>query len=197
MSESDPDSLRHRLRSDTRTAHETLDGIVVNLHLANFQDLSVFLRAHCRALTSLDLSFCGQHNLVSHQLSTVQSDIQRLQITPSRPFRGGSVTGNLDPDGVTYVIAGSHLGGKILAKQLALSEDPRVLPLQLFNDDRVALTWTNLVARLRTKPACGVPANRMVNSALTCFDVYSAAFQTEINLAKTCAQHKYEGIGGS
>lgn len=169
-------TLRSRLREDTRVSHEDLDSFVMGLDLACYQDLCVFVRAHALAFAVLDEAFKGEHPLVAERLLSTSRDLEDLKAHPPA-LQGLDISRPLDPVGITYVIAGAHLGGKVLSTRVAASTDPRIGPLRLFEAGDLPAIWSDLVTALKKRPAEGVEADRIVMSALDCFGVFRTAFE--------------------
>lgn len=147
--------------------------------LACYDDLSNFVRAQACALAALDRAVKGAHDLISSQLARALEDLRRLGTQPAQS-RIPVNAERLEETGITYVIAGAHLGAKTLARHVASSDDPRVRPLKLFQNDALPAAWQELVAALKCRPAYGAQSDRVVVSALECFSAFRAAFETHM-----------------
>ena len=107
------DPLRARLRAETRPEHEALDAAFGALDLSEPRDYATFLRAHHAASTLIEPLIAPAPGRVA----ALVSDIGQI---------GGEVTcgfaypalQNAHPLGLAYVVAGSHLGAKVLRKRV-------------------------------------------------------------------------------
>ncbi len=74
--------------------------------------------------------------------------------------------------GVGYVLGGSHLGNRLLARDW-------VGQSALLSDERLGEHWRDLLPALREHAARGERADRVLDAALTTFAVFEAAFSRQ------------------
>lgn len=150
----------HRaLRDATRPAHEAVDGVFAGFDLADRAGYARFLAAHGDALhpweTALDAA--GAQRIVAdwparrrgHLLAQDLADLGaalpletgalRVDGDPAR----ASETDDAGVAGMLYVIEGSRLGGRFLARQL-----PSEFPRAYLDADQPHGNWGFLLARI-------------------------------------------------
>lgn len=110
--------LRARLREDTRPEHDRLDALYGQLDLSVRDDYLLFLQAHHAA-----------HSVVEPLIQpaparqqALAADIRALGAVPLAGF-AASYTRHAHPLGLSYVVAGSFLGGQVLRKAWELSRN--------------------------------------------------------------------------
>ena len=103
--------LRRRLREETRAEHDRLDAAFGALDLSDTADYGVFLLAHHAA-----------HDLIEPRirpapprLDALRRDLDILGLTPVSGFTHPSLD-SAHPAGLSYVVAGSYLGGQVLKR---------------------------------------------------------------------------------
>ena len=173
-------SLRNRLRQDTRKAHEMLDNAVGALDLSKYQDFCIYAQAHYAAYDYLHRKTKHQNGLMSHRRALALAD---LYVLGKKPKDLDMVTpqNEWNSDGLTYVIAGSHLGSKLLAKQWKMSTDTRVTSAhRLLTDHKLMDCWKMQIDKLSKMPASGSVADHAIDSAIACFAVFENAFNDAI-----------------
>jgi len=180
-------SLRTRLREETRAAHLRLDEIAKDLDLAHYADVSIFAVAHHAAYSALDKAFQGDFALTRLRLDKATQDIHALGL-PTTGLAIADIPSAMSELGVTYVIAGSHLGAKVLTKQWSKTRDPRVnAASHLLRDEVLEREWAAVLTTLKSLPATGRGADDVVAGAIACFDLFRAAF----NAARTMRTPDY------
>lgn len=180
-------SLRQRLREDTRAAHEQIDEKFGSLDLTTCTGLSSFLEAHIVAYAAIDVWCPALRDVIDHRMTLLEEDLSVLKTGLDQPV--------LDPisaapheTGIRYVILGSQLGARLLRRQWAKSDDPDVLGAGRFlNSDDQADLWKTFVSELSAAPANGDVADDIIASANTTFDVFFKAFElTQRKLQDAC-----------
>lgn len=161
-------TLRHRLRADTRAAHDRLDRMAAGFDLSQRAGYGRFIRGH--ALATADLLGQGAElGLLRHRLALANGDLSAMGMAPV-PARPDTPPGDGAPSlGLRYVIAGSHLGARGLVQAGR--------PSALLTDPALADHWAALVAVLKARPATGAAADQVVAQARGVFDSYACAFR--------------------
>ncbi|GLQ21862.1 biliverdin-producing heme oxygenase [Algimonas porphyrae] len=176
-------SLRMRLRTETRAAHEQLDHIADGLDLTMRRDYIRFLLAHRRAYAALHAARIGLTDLLARRISQVDQDLAHFDIDAT-----ADATEDLpiDPDiemiGLSYVILGSHLGAVQIAKQVGRSDDLSLrAATTMLTDQTLAPLWRDFVQASRNLPDTGADADRIILSATHTFSLFEAAFRSVID----------------
>lgn len=185
-------SVRQLLRTATRSDHEAVDDAFSELDLTRAADLAVFLGAHLTALRELEPFFEGllPETPWPSRVPLLLADLEALG-APTVDDRGAgsprllSETASADLEsrsarlGAAYVVAGSHLGLRVLRRTWAESEDERVLAADRFlQDESVAGYWQALLPRLEE---CGNDAQRLaaVSGARLAFSRFAEGLAQE------------------
>jgi heme oxygenase (biliverdin-IX-beta and delta-forming) len=158
------------LRQETRLAHEAIElRLNLDFRLANrarYGDLLAGFRGFYAPLESALLEVTGWDVLtppldpnVRRRVQLIDQDLAQLHSSPlavpytsvSRVFEPGSMAGAL---GCLYVLEGSALGGRIVARQAAarLGHDLPVAFLTSAGCDDLGVRWRSLQATLDTVP---------------------------------------------
>ncbi|MEM1375143.1 MAG: biliverdin-producing heme oxygenase [Pseudomonadota bacterium] len=169
--------LRWDLRAETRPAHERLDRKVSTLDIAGHDGLVAFLVGNAlahRALAEFDEAFEGH---MRRRLTLLHADMEALSIAmPDATLRVQAPDFDSGP-GFRYVIAGSAMGGKILARRHAASGDPRVQAAGRFlRDDSLSDFWRDVQGELGAVPRSDTVRASVVAGAVACFGLFEAAF---------------------
>ena len=181
---SPPPTLRHRLRTDTRDAHECIDQIAGALDLSDYRDFCVFMLGNAMAYADLLAQTCIQTDLLTHRLDLANHDLASLALKPVS-IVSSSHRPVMNELGLTYVIAGSYLGAKHLNKTRLSSCDRRVLAAsRSLADTALPNLWRGLVKDLSAKTSLGLEADQAVASAGKCFNIFADAFQRAKRLNK-------------
>ncbi len=110
------------------------------------------------------------------QLSLVTADLNALRLN-TEPFSSSLVNDDLHPLGLTYVIAGSHFGNKLLLQKWATASDPCVLLAGRFlSSTAMKDYWRYFAEYLRTTLFTLTDQQRIIESAKTCFGVFEEAY---------------------
>ncbi|MGJ8573031.1 MAG: biliverdin-producing heme oxygenase [Hoeflea sp.] len=176
------DNLRVRLKSDTVTAHDRVDAIMAGFDLTVPSGLARFLRIHYIALqqTMPKLRQSGHGFEVLPAL--IEADLSALGhgSGDAAPLSEQQLDG--DALGYAYVVAGSHMGSKILNKRRLRSSDENVLRAgRYLVRENADLTWRSLTEQLHKLDAHGEAQDLIVAGALACFRCFENAAMTEGN----------------
>ncbi|MEP3435713.1 MAG: biliverdin-producing heme oxygenase [Hoeflea sp.] len=175
-------NLRTRLKSDTVSAHNRVDAVMSGYDLTMACGLARFLQIHQTALQQTMPMLRQSGHDFEPLPALIEADLAALGHKPvsAPPLPGGQLDG--DPLGYAYVVAGSHMGSKILNKRRLRSSDANVLRAgrYLIRED-AGLTWRSLMAQLEGLEAKGEAQDLVVAGALTCFRCFENAALTEGN----------------
>ena len=164
---------RKALRDGTAEAHDRVDAAFAGFDLTDRAGYAAFLRAHAEVLLPLEdaLDAAGAERIIADWPERRRSALLKEDLAflppPRHPREGGhpdsqaapSATLNprlrgdddwgLDNDaaiaGALYVIEGSRLGGRFLARQL-----PHGFPREFLDANQEPARWRNLLDRLET-----------------------------------------------
>ena len=167
-------NLRLALRFGTRAAHDRVDAAAGALDLSQPDDRARFLRAHHCAYQTLRAADAEPSALIAHRLACAHADLLALGVPANAaalPCDAPALHGAAGALGVGYVLAGSHLGNRQLARTWP-GEPPRLLV-----DPRLAAHWPELLTRLRAKPGGDARAQEVLAAARATFAVFEAAFR--------------------
>lgn len=144
----------HRaLRERTSEAHERVDSAFGGYELSDRSSYAAMLRAHLEALMPYEASLTGwqgQSALLAdweerRRLPALLDDLEALDARPS--ILGALDTSEALPDaqiaGILYVLEGSRLGGKFLARQL-----PPEFPHRYLDADQPSGNWRKLLEKI-------------------------------------------------
>lgn len=172
-------TLRDILRERTREAHGRVDALYGRLVLADRDGLSQFLTAHYLALKPVEAAIgarAAHDDLPPVLAPLVRRDLEALGMpVPGAPEF--EMLEHADPDGLSYVVAGSHLGARVLRRQWARSDDGDVRAAgRYLSSDAMAAFWPGFVERLNARPTTLDIAERVVGGAVAAFSVFERAF---------------------
>jgi len=111
----DAGRIRQALRAATMESHQRVDDLFSHFSLASAPDYRAFLRAHARALATLEP--VAQPD--SPRLSLMAQDLAALGEAMPAPLPMPSTGGDGFRWGLLYALEGSRLGGAMLARQVA------------------------------------------------------------------------------
>ena len=169
--------LHSYLKSGTYQAHKALDAELIGYDLTDRFELSQYLCVHYLARTSLSeiMSFHNQKSSNQKMLNDIALDLKILEVEPPllKVNLGKAISHSL---GLTYVLAGSSLGSKVLYKQWTLSSDDRVKRAGHFmKSSKDSSDWKTFLARLDTLMLTRPEIEHVVASANCVFEIYQAA----------------------
>lgn len=190
-------SVRTLLRKQTRQAHERVDALFSQLCLAERQDYIRFLSSHCMAYEILESLF--ETKLAADirppsMAPLLESDLHRLGVAEA-----GTVpwfpTGDLNPLGAAYVVAGSHLGNKTLRAQWQATKDPQVSAAGGYLTSSVmAMYWPSLLRRLATERPSEEELVDIICGANAAFSVFERCLASVLNEPATSERPNIETL---
>ena len=170
------ETLRSRLREETRPAHDAVDALFARCDLCTYSGLRIFLASHRDALTAF-LWACPDPDLIPRiddALADLASDLRALEgccpaILIAAPIQDDALA-------QAYLWHGSRLGTQVLARrfQSAWAGSPPDAGRYL-NHAPDPAAWRDLSERLTALPARGVAADRTVAAAIAWFALFAAA----------------------
>ena len=172
------DGTRFALRTATAACHARVDERFGRLDLSRPEGLGIFLAANHVALGVIEPALRRAEGLPSlpSRLSAIEADLGAL----GRDVPAG-MDGTLDGHdllGVAYVVGGSALGGRLLARRRAASSDPAVRRAGRFMDDpRMMPYWASIQGSLRSVGPGDARFARLLAAADATFGIYEAALR--------------------
>lgn len=180
-------AIRWALRQDTAAAHAAIEQLYETLDLSSRPGLTVFLAAHAAAFRAivgaLDATVPAElADRVAAMIALIEADLATLDVT-RHPQGLPAPSPVADPLGLVYVVAGSRLGARILARRAAASPDPAVRGacgyLAAAQSDGL---WPAFVAHLEDRALPPRDQARVIAGAHAGF----ACFESAYHLAKDC-----------
>lgn len=174
--------LRARLRAATAPFHERVDAAFANFSFAQPGGYARFLRAHGRVLGSMEVAL--EQAGITGLLDDWPARVRRHALLVDLATLGSSPPISLPPPelpdiascwGAAYVLEGSRLGGRVLARQLH-QLDPTAPTRYLAHGD-VAKLWPSFLTRLEAAPSSSWPA--MLAAAEAVFELFTRAATLE------------------
>ena len=169
------------LRRETALWHKAVEDAFAGLDLARRADLALFLQAQAQAVFAIEreLDLGGIDRLLPdwptrRRSDAMKADLQQLGLAPpplsSLSGRFADLGHQL---GALYVLEGSRLGGRLLARHVAASPDPAVARVTTFLRHVVHPgAWAGFLVILNATPA---PVSAIVQGAVEAFRLYHAA----------------------
>jgi heme oxygenase (biliverdin-IX-beta and delta-forming) len=142
------------LRAATAEAHERVDAAFAGFDLADRESYARFLQAHAEVVWPLEATVPGEQLTPDWEArkrgALIREDLAFLrdvapQDTPAMPAPAPTDWDLASLAGTLYVLEGSRLGGKFLARQL-----PPDFPRAYLDSDQPAEKWRNLLDRIDT-----------------------------------------------
>lgn len=172
--------LREILRARTSAAHDRVDALYGRLTLANRDGLTHFLYAHAMALQAIEAAVKAAAPdsgcpLGLHRLARL--DLETLGASAPEPATFREL-GSAHPDGLIYVVAGSHLGTGVLRKRWRRSTDRVVLSAgRYLTASEMRAYWPMFLDRLRSRRPGTLESKAISASAMVAFSVFEHAFR--------------------
>ncbi len=169
-------AIRERLRVGTSASHSRLDASLIEYDLTTRAGLKAYLSVHFVARENLHRISTEPNERQSHarKLGELRDDLRVLGSAPP--------TVRLDdfairhPLGLSYVIAGSSLGSKLLYKQWLLSDDDVVGRAgQFLTSAKDSSDWVDFLKKTDTLCLSDSELDEVVASANTVFAVFENA----------------------
>ncbi|MEM9795099.1 MAG: hypothetical protein AAF919_01330 [Pseudomonadota bacterium] len=177
-------SLRERLRSGTRQAHDATDTAFARFDLTKPAGLLGFLSAHRDAFASMRaVAKPGLETSLDHALDCLTADLAVLGTTEKPTVRNGPAVDEVFAQ--KYLWLGSRLGTRMLARKWESGQDETARAAGRYltetTTDRTA--WRTLCDELEAMPGYGAEAERILAASNDWF----ALFET------TCHDHVRRG----
>lgn len=165
------------LRDATAQAHDRVDSAFAAFDLTDRDSYAAFLAAHAAALLPLEaaLDAAGAERVISdwpqrRRGALLIADLAALEADVPAPVEYRPV---LDDDaaiaGALYVVEGSRLGGRMLARGIGAN-----LPRGYLDSGQPTENWRNLLARIESLLYDDASKMRAIDAAIDVF----AAFET-------------------
>ena len=180
--------LRLLLRDKTNADHNRIDAAYSKLDLKNRSDFSVFLLSHLIAMKTLrpvlkrlpvELQFLETESIIRSDLGILGT---ASAVTTPVP-----IPKIAEPLGTAYVIAGSHLGRKLLRNQWSKSSDVIVLSAASFmKENEQNRSWQFLLSSLKEFEFKKADVENLIQSSKTTFEVFEIALRAAQSEIDTC-----------
>lgn len=177
------DRLRLRLRTATAPLHERVDAAFSSFDLGSLEGYRAFLRAHAQVLRPLEfeLEASGIETMLADwpwrsRRRQLQADLIELGDSAPCPRASAAPHGPGWCWGAVYVIEGSRLGGRVLAKRVAEANPHAPLRYLAFSD--AAPSWPAFIDQLDLH-AAACPWNDVLAGACEVFERFVQAAQTQ------------------
>ncbi|WP_051881613.1 biliverdin-producing heme oxygenase [Parvularcula oceani] len=166
--------MRDYLREGTRTAHEAVDAVFGRFDLTRREGYTAFLRAHYRGLFGLPLDPAPFGLKPLGLMELVAADLRTLGEPLPAPLPAPRFSGEAEALGAYYVVAGSRLGSRLLARQWREGADGVLLSAGRYLSDEASHdAWRDLTAFLRQEGA--MRPSSVLDGALRTFDHFHSA----------------------
>jgi heme oxygenase len=143
-------AAHRRLREATGAAHARVDALFSRFDLARRDDYAGLLAAHAEALLPVEalLDQGGAESVTGdwpqrRRAGVIQVDLDALGITVDAPETQDSVTSAAAMAGMLYVLEGSRLGGRFLARSV-----PDSWPRAYLGSHQPPHMWPELLEKL-------------------------------------------------
>ena len=169
--------LRFELRDQTQKAHKRLDAALIKHDLTTVSGLSAYLSVHYLAGKHLETITLEPdcHKDISRKISAIEADLDLLSVS-SPDWKAAPQARNCHPLGLTYVIAGSALGSKLLFKSWSSSSDANVLNAKNFMTySKDSKLWNKFLSRAEKTSPKKAELNEVIEAANHCFGIFEAA----------------------
>lgn len=177
------DTLRQRLRAATGPLHEQVDSAFSAYQLESRDGYRAFLRAHALVLGPLEIELeaAGIATMLDdwaqrarrHELQADLADLGDCVAWPE-PIAASHSPGWCW--GAVYVIEGSRLGGRVLARRVA--EANPTAPLRYLGAGQSTPSWPAFIDQLDRR-ASGYPWDDVLAGASDAFERFVRAAQTQ------------------
>jgi len=168
--------LRETLRKKTSKAHAKLDASLIIYDLKTQEGLSSYLSVHYLAresLSKMSKTFSGERANIE-KLKELRDDLKVLGVTP--PENRLKVRSLTHPLGLTYVIAGSSLGSKLLYENWLLTDDEVVgCAGKFLTSAKDSTDWLAFLNKTDKLELSTDELDRVVATANAVFEVFEAA----------------------
>lgn len=166
------------LREGTADAHARLDGLFESFDLSDRASYAAFLSAHAQALLPVEaaLDAAGAARITDDweqrkRGALVAADLAALDASiPAPPPYAHDLVDDAAIAGALYVVEGSRLGGRLLARRVAPG-----LPKRYLDPGQSAENWRVLLARIDGVLYDEGLTKRAIAAALDVFAAFEAA----------------------
>ena len=174
------------LREGTRDEHERLDALFATFALGDRDQYAAFLAAHAAALLPLEaaLDAAAAERLVPDWAErrrgpAIRADLAELGAVVPTSVAVPALSGDAAILGAIYVVEGSRLGGRFLARAVAPG-----LPKSYLDAPQAAGNWAKLLARI--DPLLYDPGDLSVaiDAARAVFASFEAAGRLQLSKAE-------------
>lgn len=178
-------TLRERLRSETRTAHDMADAVFRRFDLTDPDLLRPFLAAHRDAFGLLveHAADAEIEAMIRPALDALDADLDALG---GRPAPADLPRPPKADDGLAqrYIWLGSRLGTRMLARRWAEGTDPTVRAAgRYLSAAPASAPWRALCDELEDMSARGTRADLVVQAAKAWFAVFETAGHLQLRAA--------------
>ena len=170
-------TLRHRLKSRTDDLHEELDALLGSFDLAAAGNYRTFLQVHARIVPPVEqaLEQGGIAQILpdweSHRRTPLlEKDLAALGVSFPAPLSVPPLKGPPALLGTAYVIEGSRLGSRFLAKRVG-----DAMPANYLNAAGQQKAWPALLSALDRSDLGAPEQERAVDAARACFAMFLSA----------------------
>lgn len=171
--------LRARLRDATAPLHERVDRAFSAFALEHTEGYRHFLAAHAEVTVPLEqtLEAAGIQTLLPDwpqrcRRQALLADLQDLGAPATAVIAPGEISTPGWCWGAVYVMEGSRLGGRVLAKRVAQA-NPNA-PLRYLGQQNVAPSWPGFLEHFE-RNASGCPWNEVLEGAQSVFERFIRA----------------------
>ena len=176
-------ALRERLRTSTREAHARVDRAFLRFDLSRRDGVAAFLGVHARVLPPLEaaLEVAGAEALLPDWADRRRSvalaqDLESLGEPWPEPMPAPVFAGDAEILGGLYVLEGSRLGGAVLARRIARSDDAAARQaVRYLAHGEHRRFWPTFVPVLNGDSAALARPDRVEAAALVAFATFEAA----------------------
>ena len=167
-------NLRIYLRTETRSLHEDVDGAFAPLDLSRREDYVRFLQAHHAALAPLERARAAADwpSGLPAPLDAAPLVAADLADLGEEPGTAIELAPGFEPVGVTYVLAGSRMGNKLLRQQVHEATDGR--PTRYVDSEPLDSFGRDYLVALKSMDA-GRDAGQVLAGARCAFTMFKRA----------------------
>lgn len=181
-------TMHNFLRTNTRQWHDRVDQAFTQFDLTTLSGYGTFLKVHCRAIERCE-SDLADWNVAERfpgwmgamRMPALLADLDQLSL--SRPPPLNSLPGAASPRavsdaelvGMMYVLEGSRLGGRVLAKCVRQSSDARCRSATAYLNHDGGVSWQSFLGRLSALRFSNQQMNAALAAAIEIFGQFDRA----------------------
>ena len=173
----------HRaLREGTRGEHERLDALMGGFDLADRESYAAFLAAHAEALAPMEAALDRAAAAVigdwpaRRRGAALAADLAALGVPVPPPDGPPDLSDPAAAAGALYVVEGSRLGGRFLARMVGAG-----LPVAYLSDSQPRGRWPALLAALEDALPDAAARSRAIVAAVAVFGRFEAAARRRLD----------------